>query len=63
MTFNLLGHWGVGAPIGIVLCELYDFGIIGVWLGLLTGTALASTLSVSRLVLPHVFFCRQKNNS
>jgi multidrug resistance protein, MATE family len=51
MTFSLLGHWAVGAPVGIVLCEMYSFGITGLWLGLLTGTAIAGVLTVSRLLI------------
>lgn len=51
MMFSLTGHWLVGAPVGVVLCEIQGLGIIGLWLGLLTGTAIASVLTVSRLLL------------
>jgi len=50
MVFSLIGHWLVGAPLGIVLCEIQGLGITGLWLGLLTGTAVAGVLTVSRLL-------------
>jgi MATE family multidrug resistance protein len=37
MYANLLAHWGIGLPIGYVLCFLQGWGILGIWIGLSTG--------------------------
>jgi MATE family multidrug resistance protein len=37
MYANLVGHWLVGLPIGIVLCFPAGLGIVGLWIGLSTG--------------------------
>ena len=34
MLYTLIGHWVVGAPIGLYLCEVQRLGITGVWIGL-----------------------------
>jgi multidrug resistance protein, MATE family len=37
MIWNLLGHWGLGLPIGWTLTFIAGWGVIGVWIGLSTG--------------------------
>jgi MATE family multidrug resistance protein len=51
MTYTLIGHWGIGAPLGILLCEGMGAGITGIWLGLAAGTAVSALLSLRRLLL------------
>lgn len=50
MVYVLAGHWAVGAPIGIYLCEVRGLGIMGVWIGLSAGTLLTTTLTLWRLL-------------
>jgi multidrug resistance protein, MATE family len=52
MVYSLFGNWLVGAPLGMVLCEVYGLGVTGLWVGLVAGTAVASVLSLARLLLP-----------
>jgi len=49
MLYVLMGHWAVGAPIGIYLCEVQGLGITGVWIGLSAGTLLTTVLTLWRL--------------
>jgi MATE family multidrug resistance protein len=49
MVFTLIGYWGIGAPLGILLCEGLDAGITGIWLGLAAGTLVTAILTLSRL--------------
>ena len=49
MIYALAGHWGVGAPLGVYLCERHDLGIIGIWAGLSAGTLLTTVLTLKRL--------------
>lgn len=49
MVYGLIGHWAVGAPIGIYLCEVQGLGITGVWIGLSAGTLLTTVLTLWRL--------------
>jgi MATE family multidrug resistance protein len=51
MLYVLIGHWGVGAPTGIHLCEFHGLGITGVWIGLGAGTLLTTSLMLWRLRL------------
>ena len=37
MIWNLAGHWGVGLPLGYVLCFTLGMGVIGLWWGLSSG--------------------------
>lgn len=46
MVYVLVGHWAVGAPIGIYLCEVQGMGITGVWIGLSAGTLLTTVLTL-----------------
>jgi MATE family multidrug resistance protein len=49
MLYVLIGHWAVGAPLGIYLCEVQSMGIAGVWIGLSAGTLLTTALTLWRL--------------
>ena len=49
MLYTLIGHWVVGAPIGLYLCEARGLGIAGVWIGLAAGTLLSTLLTLRRL--------------
>lgn len=49
MVYVLVGHWAVGAPIGIYLCEVQSMGITGIWIGLSAGTLLTTVLTLWRL--------------
>jgi MATE family multidrug resistance protein len=51
MLATLFGHWAVGAPLGVFLCEAQLLGVTGLWIGLLAGTAVSSVLVLARLVL------------
>lgn len=50
MLWNLAGHWGVGLPLGYVLCFTLGIGVVGLWWGLsagliICGVALLATWS------------------
>ena len=47
--FALIGHWGIGAPIGLYLCEAMGQGVVGLWIGLTVGTLFTSVLTVHHL--------------
>jgi MATE family multidrug resistance protein len=49
MTYVLVGHWLVGVPVGLALCELWEFGILGIWMGLGAGTLVTTVLTLARL--------------
>jgi len=49
MLFALMGHWGIGTPIGLYLCEVAGQGITGLWIGLTAGTLFSSVLTVHHL--------------
>jgi MATE family multidrug resistance protein len=50
MVATLFGHWAVGAPLGLYLCEVQELGITGIWWGLAAGTLVTTVLMVTRLV-------------
>ncbi len=37
MALNLLGHWGLGLPVGYALCFRRGWGVRGLWVGLSVG--------------------------
>jgi MATE family multidrug resistance protein len=37
MIWNLVGHWGMGLPIGWTLAFVAGWGVVGIWVGLSTG--------------------------
>ena len=49
MLFTLIGQWGVGAPVGLYLCEAMGLGVAGLWIGLAAGTLLTALLTLHRL--------------
>jgi MATE family multidrug resistance protein len=49
MAYVLFGHWLVGVPLGLALCELWGFGILGIWMGLAAGTLVTTVLTLVRL--------------
>ena len=50
MMYVLLGYWMVSAPLGVYLCEVQEMGILGIWLGLATGTLATAALTLARLL-------------
>jgi MATE family multidrug resistance protein len=49
MVYVLVGHWLVGAPIGLALCEVQGLGVTGIWMGLAAGTLVTTVLTLARL--------------
>jgi len=49
MIFKLVAYWGIGAPLGIWLCEGNGLGVTGLWIGLVSGAAITTTLTLARL--------------
>ncbi|MCJ8165091.1 MATE family efflux transporter [Pontibacter sp. E15-1] len=45
---SLLAYWGIGLPVGYYLCFKADFGVAGIWGGLLTGLTVAAVLLTLR---------------
>jgi MATE family multidrug resistance protein len=37
LFWNLGGHWGVGLPLGYLLCFRWGYGVVGLWWGLSVG--------------------------
>jgi MATE family multidrug resistance protein len=50
MVYVLLGYSMVSAPLGVYLCEVQEMGILGIWLGLATGTLATTALTLARLL-------------
>lgn len=45
MYANLLGYWGMGLPLGFILCFVLKWGVYGMWIGLtLALVVIATTL-------------------
>lgn len=40
MLVNLAGHWALGLPLAYYLCFTRGWGVVGLWIGLLTGLVL-----------------------
>lgn len=51
MILTLVGHWLVGAPLGLWLSDARDMGVTGVWFGLLMGTLVTSATTIIRQFL------------
>ncbi|RIJ41779.1 MATE family efflux transporter [Pontibacter oryzae] len=45
---SLLAYWVIGLPVGYYLCFKSDFGVNGIWLGLLVGLSVAAVLLTVR---------------
>lgn len=50
MIYMLFAYWGIGAPVGIYLCEIRALGVTGLWIGLVTGACLTTVLTLARLL-------------
>lgn len=50
MLYALVGYWVVATPLGLWLCEAKGAGATGIWIGLASGTAVVSALSLARLL-------------
>lgn len=50
LYINLVGHWVIGLPTGLVLTYVLDFGPAGLWWGLTAGLAFAGILLVARFL-------------
>ncbi len=48
MLFALVGYWGIGLPLGVVLAFGLGFGGTGIWIGLATGLAVVAVLMIRR---------------
>jgi MATE family multidrug resistance protein len=48
MLFALIGYWGIGLPLGVVLAFPVGMGGIGIWIGLATGLAIVAVLMIRR---------------
>ncbi len=44
MLTNMVGHWGLGLPVGYVLCFRAGLGVQGLWLGLSLGLVFVSVI-------------------
>lgn len=49
MLFKLVAYWLIGAPLGIWLCEMQALGVTGLWIGLVSGAAITTALTLARL--------------
>jgi multidrug resistance protein, MATE family len=49
MIYKLVAYWMIGAPLGIWLCEMQAMGVAGLWIGLVTGAAVTTALTLLRL--------------
>jgi MATE family multidrug resistance protein len=52
MLYILVGHWLVGVPVGLYLCEAQARGITGVWIGLAAGTLVSTLLTLRHVGRP-----------
>ena len=49
MVWNLIGHWGVGLPLGWWLCFRGGWGVVGLWVGLSAGLIIVATRAGSHV--------------
>jgi MATE family multidrug resistance protein len=47
MLWNLAGHWAFGLPVGYALCFVWNWGVIGLWIGLSVGLTLVGMVLVA----------------
>ncbi|KAF5839787.1 mate-domain-containing protein [Dunaliella salina] len=50
MFYNLGGFWGCGVLLGSTLCFKFDMGVLGLWIGIASGTTATAILNVTTLV-------------
>jgi MATE family multidrug resistance protein len=48
MLFALIGYWGIGLPLGVLLAFPFSLGGVGIWIGLSTGLAVVACLMIQR---------------
>jgi MATE family, multidrug efflux pump len=48
MLFALIGYWGIGLPLGVLLAFPLGFNGVGIWIGLSTGLAVVACLMIRR---------------
>ncbi|MSP03356.1 MAG: MATE family efflux transporter [Acetobacteraceae bacterium] len=48
MIFALIGYWGIGLPLGVLLAFPIELGGIGIWIGLAAGLAIVAVLMIRR---------------
>ncbi len=48
MLYALLGYWGIGLPLGVMLAFPLKLGGLGIWIGLAAGLALVACLMIRR---------------
>jgi MATE family multidrug resistance protein len=46
MVANLIGHYPIGLALGVVLCFVRGFGVVGLWAGLASGLISVATMLV-----------------
>ena len=46
LVANLIAHWGIGLPLGWLLCFHWSWGVVGLWIGLSTGLILVGSTLV-----------------
>jgi len=46
MAFNLIGFWGFGVVLGYTMAFVFDYGLVGLWCGILTGVVVTAVLCV-----------------
>lgn len=57
MLFSLIAYWGVSFLGGLSLAFLFDYGCLGIWLGLTAGSICYGLMIAYRL---HERFVRQR---
>ena len=48
MLFALIGYWGIGLPLGVLLAFPIHLGGVGIWIGLATGLTIVAILMIRR---------------
>ncbi|MBX3596647.1 MAG: MATE family efflux transporter [Rhizobiaceae bacterium] len=48
MLYAAIGYWGIGLPLGVLLAFHFDYGGVGIWLGLCIGLAVVAVLLLYR---------------
>ncbi|WP_121062483.1 MATE family efflux transporter [Chachezhania antarctica] len=49
MVYSLIGNWLIAAPLVAIATLVFDMGAVGIWIGMATGTAAYSALSMLAL--------------
>jgi MATE family multidrug resistance protein len=51
MVINLVGHWLIGLPVGILLCFWVGWGVVGLWVGLSLGLTAVTVGVLARWII------------